>query len=135
MNFTEIPLAAESNLTEITPTEKVQTDEEFSNIEKMAIGLSLLGGVIFGIIVGLIFYCKKHEQNRIVEDINPARILQNNVLNMNRTMRSPDEEFKEIYNIKLHDEKPAKTDKKEVPVIVMELPERHTSDESIPDLE
>ena len=49
MNFTEIPqLTSGSDFTEIPKTEK----EEFTNIEKMAIGLSLLGGVIFGIVIG-----------------------------------------------------------------------------------
>ena len=49
MNFTEIPqLTSGNDFTEIPKTEK----EEFTNIEKMAIGLSLLGGVIFGIVIG-----------------------------------------------------------------------------------
>ena len=49
MNFTEITeTASGSDFTEIAKTEK----EEFTNTEKMAIGLSLLGGVIFGIVLG-----------------------------------------------------------------------------------
>ena len=49
MNFTEIPVtASESDFTEIPKTEK----GEFTNTEKLAIGLSLLSGVIFGIVIG-----------------------------------------------------------------------------------
>lgn len=49
MNITEIPeTASASDFTDIPKTEK----DEFTNIEKMAIGLSLLGGVIFGIVIG-----------------------------------------------------------------------------------
>ena len=48
MNFTEIPeTASVSDFTETPKTEK----DEFTNNEKMAIGLSLLGGVIFGIVI------------------------------------------------------------------------------------
>ena len=127
MNFTEIPMVTESNFTEISSTEKTKNDDEFTNIEKMAIGLSLLGGVILGIIIGLIFYCKKNKKNSIAsaERIDPTKILQNNVLSR---IRSPDEEFIANYNKNIHE---MKTEKADTPGV----PESHSSDETIPDLE
>ena len=127
MNFTENSMVAESNFTEIQPTEKIKSDDEFTDIEKMAIGLSLLGGVILGIIIGLIFYCKKNKKNAIAttQRIDPATILQNNVLSR---IRSPDEEFQANYNKKLNE---IRLDKADTPGV----PENYSSDDTIPDLE
>ena len=126
MNFTEIAMVAENNTKEIQPTEKIKSDDEFTNIEKMAIGLSLLGGVVLGIIIGLIFYCKKNKKNAIgTERIDPTRILQNNVLSR---IRSPDEEFQANYNKKLNEIRLEKADTPGVP-------ENYSSGDTIPDLE
>ena len=78
--------------------------------------------------IGLIFYCKKNKRVASSERINPAAILQNNILN---TIQSPDEEFKATYNTnfqKFHDAKSEKTD-------TPGLPNSDSSDDSIPDLE
>lgn len=80
------------------------------------------------LIIGLIFYCKKNKRVASTERIDPAAILQNNILN---TIQSPDEEFKATYNTnfqKFHDAKSEKTD-------TPGFPNSDTSDDSIPDLE